>query len=454
MTEHTRRVVVIGAGLAGLTAAATAARAGARVTLLEARAHEGGRARTRAVDGFLLNQGAHALYRGGPAWEILAEFGIAPAGRSPDATRGWGVRADGRFGVLPGSLTSLVRSPLLAPRAKLELASVLARPERLPASVPPGASMQQWIDGRMHHPDARALVALLSRVATYCGDLDRLDAAAGVAQVVQAMTHGVVYLDRGWQQLVDALRTTAAGAGVTISTGAKVDAVESRDAGSVPERHAGSVPERSAGVTVRTHAGDVEADAVVLALGGPADAAAMLHGASEAVARWARDQQPVYASALDVALRALPVPSRRITFGVDEPTYLSVHTPYAQLAPHGGEVVHLLRYGDPDDTGHDPRGRLEALFDRAQPGWREQVVAERYGRRLVVAHGRPLPGRGLAGRPATAVPDLPGVCVAGDWVGPHGLLTDAVLASGRAAGRAAAGSAAAATTGAEVVSRT
>ncbi len=443
MTEHTRRVVVIGAGLAGLTAAATAARAGARVTLLEAREHDGGRARTRAVDGFLLNQGAHALYRGGPAWEILTEFGIVPEGRSPDATRGWGVRADGRFGVLPGSLTSLVRSPLVAPRAKLELASVLARPERLPASVPPGASMQQWIDGRMHHPDARALVALLSRVATYCGDLDRLDAAAGVAQVVQAITHGVVYLDRGWQQLVDALHTTAAGAGVTISTSAKVDAIEAR-----------SMLEPRAGVTVRTCAGDVEADAVVLALGGPADAAALLHGASEAVARWTRDEQPVYASALDVALRALPVPSRRITFGVDEPTYLSVHTPYAQLAPHGGEVVHLLRYGDPDDAGDDPRGRLEALFDRAQPGWREQVVAERYGRRLVVAHGRPRAGVGLAQRPAPAVPDLPGVFVAGDWVGPHGLLTDAVMASGRAAGRAAATTATNTTaTAAEFVAR-
>jgi hypothetical protein len=100
-----------------------------------------------------------------------------------------------------------------------------------------------------------------------------------------------------------------------------------------------------------------------------------------------------------------------------------------------GEVAHLLWYGDPND---DPRSRLESLLDRAQTGWRDEVVDSRYGRRLVVAHGRPLPGSGFAGRPPSAVPDLPGLYVAGDWVGPDGFLTDAVMASGRAAGLVAA----------------
>jgi len=46
---------------------------------------------------------------------------------------------------------------------------------------------------------------------------------------------------------------------------------------------------------------------------------------------------------------------------------------------------------------------------------------------------------GLAGRPSIGAltPELPGVFVAGDWVGPEGLLADAALASGHAAGRAA-----------------
>ena len=188
-------------------------------------------------------------------------------------------------------------------------------------------------------------------------------------------------------------------------------------------------------MTVRTPGGDVDADAVVFAAGGPRDAHTLVQDGGASLARWAAEEQPVVASALDLAFGALPVPTRRITFGLDEPMYFSVHTPYARLAPGGGEVAHLLWYGD---RGVDPRRRFEWLLDRAQPGWRDHVVDERYGHRLVVAHGRPRPGHGLAGRPPVAVPDLPGVFVAGDWVGPDGLLADAVFASGRAAGHAAA----------------
>jgi len=422
-THDTSEVVVVGAGLAGLTAAVTAARAGAHVSVVEAREHEGGRARTAVVDGFLLNQGAHALYRGGPGWEILRELGIEPRGHSPAQSGAWGLRTDGRCGAMPATAPTLIRSPLVGAAAKLELARLFARPKRTLRAPEPGASMQEWIDGRVRTGDARAFLAMASRVATYCADLDGLDACAGVQQVGRALTTGVVYLDGGWQQLVDALRAAAARAGVTVRTRSKVQTVDVHDGGA----------------TVRTNRGDLVAGTVVVAAGGPAEADALLRGASSAVTRWARETRPVVASTLDVALDALPVPERRIMFGLDEPTYLSVHTPFADLAPNGGEVVHLLWYGE---ATTDPRAALEAVLDRAQPGWRERVRVERYSRRLVVAHGRPEPGRGTAGRPPVEVPDLPGVLVAGDWIGAEGLLADASFASGRAAGRLAASAAA------------
>ena len=83
-------VIVIGAGLAGLTAAATASRAGSRVTVLEAHG-PGGRARTAERAGFILNMGAHALYRGGVGMRVLGALGIRPEGAPHPC------RATGRF---------------------------------------------------------------------------------------------------------------------------------------------------------------------------------------------------------------------------------------------------------------------------------------------------------------------------------------------------------------------
>jgi phytoene dehydrogenase-like protein len=61
------RVVVVGAGLAGLVAARRLADAGAAVTVLEARSDVGGRVRTREVDGFTLDRGFQVLFTAYPA---------------------------------------------------------------------------------------------------------------------------------------------------------------------------------------------------------------------------------------------------------------------------------------------------------------------------------------------------------------------------------------------------
>ncbi len=60
-------VVVIGAGLAGLTAARVLSRAGQRVRVLEAAGHVGGRVNTRMVGGFTLDAGYQVLFPAYPA---------------------------------------------------------------------------------------------------------------------------------------------------------------------------------------------------------------------------------------------------------------------------------------------------------------------------------------------------------------------------------------------------
>ena len=123
-----------------------------------------------------------------------------------------------------------------------------------------------------------------------------------------------------------------------------------------------------------------------------------------------------------------------------EPLYLSTHSPSADLAPAGCALVHLMRYGTRDAA--TDRSDLWALARTA--GIREDdVIEQRFLARMIVTSAIPLPGTGLAGRPAVDSVGSDGVYVAGDWVGPDGLLADAALASGAAAGALAADHAAA-----------
>src|SRR5262249_30738605 len=119
-----------------------------------------------------------------------------------------------------------------------------------------------------------------------------------------------------------------------------------------------------------------------------------------------------------------------------EPLYLSRHCPPGDLAPDGGSLVHVMRYGA-RNAGLD-RAELHG-FARLAGITDDQIVEERFLADMVVTHVLPGPEQGLAGRPDVTSTGAEGLYLAGDWVGPAGWLSDAAVASGRQAGTLAAG---------------
>lgn len=197
---------VIGAGLAGLTAAAFVARAGLPVVVHETRNRVGGRATTDDRDGFRFDQGPHALYRGGAAERVLGDLGIRPRGSAPDGT-GCGCATGGRTERRPG-----------APRCCAPRWSAGGASSSSPASWPPLARLHpaehaqrtvaDWIEGTVRDEGARQVVSMLVRLTTYADRPHELSADAAIGMLQAGLGPGVRYLERGWNQLVDALAAT------------------------------------------------------------------------------------------------------------------------------------------------------------------------------------------------------------------------------------------------------
>lgn len=417
-------VAVIGGGLAGLTAAIFAGRAGRSVILFERAPQPGGRASTHNRDGFHLNQGPHALYRNGAGTEVLRELGITYSGAPAGGDGSWALW-NGEKHLLPRTPEAMDATRLLSEASKLEAQKLFAGLQQFLTPEWNGRTLRGWLDTQIQHDDLRALLEALFRLSTYCDDLELQSAGAALTQFVMGQG-GVDYLDGGWQSLVDSLRDEAArAAGVRIETHSAVDAIECD----------------GATATIRLANGGTHLVRSVVATVSPSMLARLVNGGGvEALHRWAREAVPVYASCLDVALRRLPCSENQFVLGLDRPLYFSVHTRSARLAPEGGAVIHLAKYlrADSENNAADDERELEALLDLLQPEWREVLVTKRYLPRMLVSNAIATAAQGgIVGRPGPAVPDVPNLFVAGDWVGPHGMLADTSLASARDAARLA-----------------
>ena len=423
MESKQTQVIVVGGGLSGLTAAAYIARGGRRVTLFEKASVPGGRARTQECNGFLFNMGPHALYLGGEARKVLREFGVAPTGGKPKLQGS--AYLGGEIYPIPAAPVSFARSKLLSRRGKMELMGFFGKVILLKPHDYAHVTLREWLDTTFSQPDARAFIEALARTATYTNAPEYQGVDQVIAQLQVYARGNVLYMDGGWQTLVDGMRRAATEQGVEIVTGGSVESVCYDGT-----RH-----------LVKLANGTTHTAGTVILATDPSTASKLIEGGQHPTLReWAASSVPVRAACLNLGLRRLPVPGNTLGIGLDTPLYMSVHSAYAQLAPGGQVLIHLIKYLHPDGntTPEQDEQEMEALLDLIQPGWREEVVARSYLPRMTVINSLSQAARGgLEGRPGPEVPGLPGLYVVGDWVGKQGSLLDAGLASARTASQLA-----------------
>jgi phytoene dehydrogenase-like protein len=406
--------IVVGAGLSGFTAAIELASAGNKVTLLEQSKHFGGRASTHRQQGYAMNIGPHGFYRAGLMKQQFDKWGVSYSGKVPLVDGAAFLISNGVRHRFPTSTLSLLRSRAFSMRDRIRIGQALRKIQK-PDAAARGQSMQAWIDSHCGSTEAGRLLAALTRLSTYSADLALLDAGAAIGQLQLALAQSVLYLDGGWETLIMSLVTKAQSLGVEVRA---ESGVKSAEPGALKLRDGKRL--NADGIVLAIPPGEVEH-----ATGQPLPA-----------------RTPARAACLDLGLRRMPAKSASFALGLDAPTYFSVHSLYARgLAPEGGALVQIAKYLDGNCSA--TRDELERLADVAMPGWRDEVVVSRWLPDMTVVHAIPEAGRE---RPDVDALKMPGVMIAGDWVGPRAMLADAGVASGlraaRALGSRAAGKAA------------
>ncbi|KUH36551.1 MULTISPECIES: phytoene desaturase family protein [Streptomyces] len=378
-----RHVTVVGAGLAGLTAAITAAEGGARVTLYEAHRTPGGRART-AEHPYRTNEGPHALYRRGPHWSWLAARGLlGPMAPLP-------AREGARFRFHRDG--ALRRTP---PLGLLRLA------RRSPGRAPVDLDFATWAGAEVGPAAARAATHY-SGVALFHHDPGSLS-----ARFVQERLHRSAalppearYPRGGWGRVVERMAARARELGVRLETGARVD--------TLPGTADGPVVVATSLAAARRLLGDPS-------LTWESGRTALLD-----LALRTREGDPFVVSDLDA-------PGWLERFTAQDPT----------LAPAGRQLLQGQFPVGPGASRDEGLARAERLLDLGFPGWRDRMV----WRRDALATGR----TGAVDRPGTTWRDRPaiargdGVFLAGDAVAAPGVLAEVAFTSGREAALLALG---------------
>lgn len=267
-----RRVVVVGGGITGLSAAWMLDRAGAEVTLLEASGRAGGKLRTGTVAGQRAELGADAFLARNPAApRLVRQVGLGDDLVAPATGQAW-VWRDGSLRPIPGGTVlgaptdpvALARSGVLSPGAMLRAGLDLVLPRR---PVAGDRSVADVVGERFGPAVVAALVEpLLGGV--YAGRADQLS--------IQATAPAIADAARAHRSLLRGLRAHRSARGVeeqgpvfqTLAHG--LDQLTDALAGALGERvhlsSAVSAVERRAG-TWRVHTGGstLEAEHVVLA---------------------------------------------------------------------------------------------------------------------------------------------------------------------------------------------
>jgi phytoene dehydrogenase-like protein len=431
--HKTKEIAIIGGGLAGLTAAVYLARNGKNVTVIEKSSEFGGRARTTLQDKFYFNQGAHALYINGIAPKILDELNVKYRGKIVDSTKYYIIKK-GKLYKMPMKLSQILTTKLLnGLDSKIETLRFFFKLNKMKLDDLHSIGFQEWLDLNFKNSDSRDFVKMLGRIATYTNNVENLSAKLALNQIKIAVAGNVIYIDEGWQSLVDQLVDIGKRNGVKFVYGKSVTSLQHSYA---------SDDKPNSQLIWKINLSDNTAfsyhDLIIAT--NPTHVYSLLKDDAlinpEFLDQLEKMNTPAKVATLDLALTNLPNPDVYGVFGLDKPLYLSLHSAFAKLSTDGsGVLFHAMKYLDSSIKPNPLQDKLEleGLLDMVQPGWRKMVIRQRFLPNMIASNTVINNNNGIMEhRPDIEIPGVDNLYIIGDWVGPDGMLADTSFASAKA----------------------
>ncbi|GAA4705860.1 phytoene desaturase family protein [Brevibacillus fulvus] len=419
MTTNHFDVVIVGGGLAGLSAAAYLSSKGKKIALLE-RGALGGRAVTLKIKGFNFNFGAHAIY--GRDTSVLSklekELGLKIDWRDFEPTKAkYDIGND--LTAVPANIQGLFQTKLLKGFDKVKFTFEILKTMLKLETGHPHLSIQKWMERKQVNEEVREMMLGLASSNFFTREPEKIpsDVFFNYYRRIFTTNKPVAYIGGGWQALIEEF----------------VRVIEANDGKIFTKLKAESLAVEGDHVTgVNTADGVISGDEFVFCIPPKELAKIFQETRLEHIMTHYANYDPTYVIVYDVGLKSrIDVPYTYIYDKQNNMFITDISYYDYTCVPEGGQLLQATAYLSQEELGNKDlveqrKEVIEKLYDKHFPGWREQLVVPRVSTRAVVQeikwtmNQQALP---------TFFPDYRNAFFAGDWCQGQGQLSELSFSS-------------------------
>lgn len=411
--------IIVGGGLAGLTAAAMLAKQGQKVLVLE-RGILGGRAVTLNLKGFKFNFGAHAIYgRDTSTLRILEkELGIDIGWRdfNPQKAK---YDLGSTMTDVPANIAGLFRTRILNNANKVKFTYEIFKTLIGTEKGNPRISIKKWMEDKQVSEDVQEMMLTLASSNFFTRDPEKIpsDVFFNYYQRLFSTNKPVTYIEGGWQALIDEFVRVIEENGGEIKTKSKIIRVKT---------------EGDQIVGVETTKETFKGSSFIFCIP-PAELSKVFEETKiEYILKHYAGYEASYVFVYDIGLKTRIDAPYTYIYDKKNKIFITDISYYDEsCVPEDGQLLQAISYLRQEDLGNKEalnghQEKIEQLYDKHFPGWREELVVPRISKR---ASAQEIKWTMNQQALPIFLPDYRNLFFAGDWCQAKGQLSELSFSS-------------------------